>query len=131
MRMNKIKLLIQKNQTVPNTCVYASTQRIRMSINDFFLQHYKHKCLKSQYHFRLSVMSDERWLWVETSPFDNHRHSLCHCVKNPVVRLAARRRESHPFFRLLSAGLLSRPIFLIKLPAHNAGPAQWLVVQLL
>lgn len=70
-------------------------------------------------------------------PLATNDHSLCHrrkdCVKNPRDILSARRRESHPLFRLLSAP--AHPIVVSdifdKITSHNAMDAQWLVVQLL
>lgn len=107
--------LVQTERLKRHTCVY--TQHIRINIDDRFkgfTSNYKWS-IGSWNHFRLSVMSDEPRL-VGGNILAAIDCVLCtDCVKNVAVRLAARRRESHPLFRLLSAALLSRPMFLIKL----------------
>ena len=120
-----LAIIFNRAQTIKkgHTCVYTPHVTINR-INDHFFQ----ATLQVRQKFRNYVKSfpivrNERWactadLWVETSPSTND-NSLCRLRKKSARNVCrtrpTRRRESHPLFRLLSAFLLSCPIFLIKL----------------
>lgn len=109
-------------------CVHAARRLQHNGINEHFLQarvQVAQKFWTTWSHFRLSVMSDERvpltcgW----KHPLRQTTIFCVDCVKKSARNVCrtrpARRRESHPLFRLLSAHPIVMSDIFDKITSHN------------